>query len=78
MYVFCLHTEQDKAEASVLDVATWEFYVVPTGALNREFEAAKSISLAAVKRMAVACKWEGLKAAVDGIKRAVTPVSAQM
>ncbi len=74
VYVFCLHTGQDKAKADVLDVTAWEFYVVPTTVLNRECGAAKSISLAALRRMAVPCKWGGLKEAIDEINReAVTP-----
>lgn len=71
VYVFCLHTEKDKAKANVLDVAAWDFFVVPTATLNQEFETAKSISLAAVKRLAVACKFDGLKAAVDRVVNAL-------
>jgi|ERR1035437_881357 hypothetical protein len=47
LYVFCVHAEKDKVKANVPDVATWDFYVVATATLNREFGAAKSLSLAA-------------------------------
>jgi hypothetical protein len=73
VYVFCVHAERDKAKANVLDVATWEFYVLPTETLNREFGAAKSLSLVAVRRLAVRCKFGGLKAAVE---QALRPHSA--
>jgi hypothetical protein len=67
IYVFCVHAEKDKSKISVLDVLTWEFYVVPAEILNREFARGKSLSLAAVRRVAVRCRWDGLKAAVDGV-----------
>jgi hypothetical protein len=65
IYVFCLYPERDKSKTNVLDVSAWEFYVVPTEILNREFAAAKSISLTAVKRLVLPCKFVGLRAAVD-------------
>jgi hypothetical protein len=67
VYVFCFHAEKDKAKANVLDVAAWDFFVVPTATLDKEFGAAKSISLAAVKRLAMPCRFAGLKAAVDAV-----------
>lgn len=67
VYVFCLHTAQDKANANVLEVAAWNFFVVPTAMLNQGFGTAKSISLTAVKGLAVACKLDGLKAVVDTV-----------
>ena len=65
IYVFCLHTEKDKSRANVLDVATWEFYVVLTEMLNRKLADAKSISLAALNRLAAPCKFGSLKDGVD-------------
>jgi hypothetical protein len=75
LYVFCHYTERDKAKANVLHVPAWDFYVVSTAILNREFGEAKSLSLEAVKRVAAPCKWEGLKmAVVDQV--AATPQGA--
>jgi len=37
LYVFCHYPEQVKAKVNVLDVSAWDFYVVPTHVLNREF-----------------------------------------
>ncbi|MGD0580624.1 MAG: hypothetical protein ABSC08_17065, partial [Bryobacteraceae bacterium] len=70
IYVFCHYPERDKAKANVLDVPAWDFYVVATPTLNRGFGEAKSLSLAAVRRVAVRCKFDGLKAAVDCVKAA--------
>jgi hypothetical protein len=67
IYVFCLYPERDKSKTNVLNIAAWEFYVVPTEILNRKFAAAKSISLTAVTRISVRCKFESLKAAVDHV-----------
>ena len=67
LYVFCHYPERDKAKANVLDVPAWDFYVVSTAALNQEFGNAKSVSLAAVRRMRIRCKFDGLKAGVDRI-----------
>jgi hypothetical protein len=67
MYVFCLHIERDKSKANILDVSTWEFYVVSTDVLNRDYREAKSLSLAAVYRLAAPCKYDELKTAVDRV-----------
>jgi len=67
VYVFCHYPEKDKARANVLDVPAWDFYVVSTARLDREFGEAKSLSLAAIRRVAVPCKFGGLKAAVDQV-----------
>lgn len=65
VYVFCLYPEREKAKADPLDVPAWDFYVVPTRTLNREFDRAKSLSLAAVQRAGIHAKYSGLRAAVD-------------
>jgi hypothetical protein len=49
----------------VLDVQSWDFYVVPVGMLNSVLVHQKSVSLATVKKHARHCKFEGLRAAVD-------------
>jgi hypothetical protein len=56
--VFGHYPEQDRAKANVLDVAAWDFYVVATEALNRDFAQAKSLSLATVWRVGVRCKFD--------------------
>jgi len=67
VYVFCHYPEQDTLKANVLDVPAWDFYVLSTEALNRDFAQAKSLSLAAVRRVGMRCKFDGLKEAVDRV-----------
>lgn len=67
LYVFCHYPERDKSKANVLDVPAWDFYVVSTETLNREFGEAKSISLASIRRVGARCKFDTLKATVDAI-----------
>lgn len=67
VYVFCHYPEHDRSKANALDVPTWDFYVVATETLNQKCGEAKSLSLAAVKRTAVRCKFDGLKVAVDAL-----------
>ena len=67
VYVFCHYPERDKAKANVLCVAAWDFYVIATETLNREFGDAQSVSLSAIRRTALHCKFDGLKAAVDSV-----------
>jgi hypothetical protein len=65
IYVFCLYPEKVKAKADVLDVPAWDFYVVSTEKLNREFEKKKSLSLSSLEKIAERCKVGGLKAIID-------------
>ena len=65
VYVFAHYPERDKSKIDVLDAAAWDFYVVSTATLNREFKDAKSVSLATVRRIGLRCKVSGLKQAVD-------------
>ncbi len=69
LYVFCHYPERDKTKAKVLDVPAWDFYVVSTAALNRDFGETKSLSLATVRRLAMRCKYGELRAAVDKVLR---------
>lgn len=69
VYIFCVHTEKltARAKVSVYDVSTWQFYIVPTKRLNEEFGDAKSLGISSVQRVADACTFEELKAAVDSV-----------
>jgi len=64
-YIFCHFSEQNKEKANVLNVPAWDFYVMPVEAVNRAFKDQKSVSLSAVRRNAVHCKFTGLREAVD-------------
>ena len=69
VYVFCHYPERDKTKANVLDVPAWDFYVVSTAVLNREFGEAKSLSLATVRRLRTRCKYGELRTAVEQVLR---------
>ena len=47
------YPERDKTNGNVLDVSAWDFYVVSTATLNQEFGETKSLSLSAVRQVAV-------------------------
>lgn len=66
-YVFCLHNERDREQARlrILDVASWEFYVVATALLERQFGERKSVSLTALARLCAPVGYAQLRHAVD-------------
>jgi hypothetical protein len=66
-YVFCHYPVRDKAEANVLDVPRWDFYVASTAALNQAFGENKSLALTVVRRVATRCGFCELRATVDAV-----------
>ena len=67
VYVFCLLSQQVKADINPLDLEQWEFYVVPTAVLDKELGDAQSISLSRVKQFSEILTFNELKKAI-GIK----------
>ncbi|WP_396908164.1 hypothetical protein [Mycolicibacterium sp.] len=66
VYVFCVLEGKDREHIRPLDVAHWQFYVLPTSVLNREVPTQKTIRLGRLKALgARPCTHEQLKAAVD-------------
>ncbi|MDE2706087.1 MAG: hypothetical protein OXI35_13540 [Gemmatimonadota bacterium] len=51
IYVFCLHKHRDKETLDPLDVSQWDFYILPTAALEREAKEQKTIGLASLERL---------------------------
>ena len=51
IYVFCLHKHRDRETLDVLDVSQWDFYILPTAALERETKEQKTIGLASLDRL---------------------------
>jgi len=45
IYVFCLFAHRDPESADPLDISQWEFRILPTETLNREFPTQRRISL---------------------------------
>jgi len=50
VYVFCVVTPKEKHLVNTLDLDQWEFYVIPTPVLDREFGDRKSIALNRVRK----------------------------
>jgi hypothetical protein len=65
VYVFAHYLERDAEKADVLDVGSWDFYVVGTKSLNAKFGDGKSIALASLQRIAKGCKFDALRDRVD-------------
>jgi len=51
-YVFCVYTEKEERNpAKVLDLAKWEFYVVPTKVIDRELSGQKTVAESSIKAL---------------------------
>lgn len=66
LFIFCLFTAQEAASANVLDVAQWEFYVVPTDFLNQHFPSGKELTLVNLRAHAAPLAYADLKLTIDG------------
>lgn len=65
VYVFCVYTEKDAAQANPMRLDDWEFYVVPTKKLDSSCGAQKSIALSSLLQLnPIKTDFTGLKAAV--------------
>ncbi|MFB4163921.1 hypothetical protein ACE1TI_08765 [Alteribacillus sp. JSM 102045] len=64
-YVFCVYTDQNKADYDILDIHRWEFYVLSTAFLNEHFPEQKSISLSTLQKSCRAINYNDLKAEID-------------
>lgn len=70
MYVFALLRHQDRDTVDPLDVAQWEFFVVPTVTLDQRVSGQKSIRLAALLDLVpTRCRFEELAEAVKDAGR---------
>ena len=68
IYVFCLNTGKNEEESYPLDMANWEFYVVPTNVINDNCAPEqKTISLGKVRKLAPLTRYEELKNVIDSI-----------
>ena len=72
IHVFCLNIGTNEEDSYPLDMANWEFYVVPTSVINENCTPAqKSISLGKVRKLAPLTKYEELKNVIDSICEAI-------
>ena len=51
LYIFCLNTGNTKEESNPLHLENWQFYVVPTKAINEKCKDNKTISLGQVQKL---------------------------
>jgi len=64
-FVFCLYTEKDKEKADILNTGKWEFYVVPTAVINKEFAEQKSVGLVKIQELCTLVLYDSLKSRID-------------
>ena len=68
LYVFCLFTAKTK-DVSLLNLDYWEFYVLPTSALNEKVPNQKGIALSSLLKLKpVKTDYTGLSEAIETIK----------
>lgn len=71
VYVFCLNKGNSFAESDPFELSHWEFYVVPTYAINRSYDDRSNLSLRIVQRLSKeygrATSYKLLKAAIDEV-----------
>jgi len=67
VYVFCVHKHTDQDTINPLDAGQWDFYVLPTHALNQEkTKSQKTISLSGLIELnAVKCEYENLSKEIE-------------
>ena len=62
IYIFCLLAHKDQETVSPLQLDQWEFYVVPTHILNKEFKDRKQLSLSALQEICDPINYSEIKA----------------
>lgn len=66
-YVFCLHTDMQRACQSVADVSHWEFFVLSAETINRHFGMQKRVRLSRLKTFCSPVTYGQLKQMVDAV-----------
>ena len=69
LYVFCLLAQKEKHHVNPLDLEQWEFYVIPTCVLDKEFDDRQSISLNQVREYSHAYSFRQLQEAGHRLPR---------
>ncbi len=65
-YVFCLYPEKDSKKINILDVNSWEFYVLTTEKLEMKLGDQKSVGINRLRSMCDSIHYDKLKLAIDG------------
>ncbi|MEN6343181.1 MAG: hypothetical protein ABFC89_11570 [Methanospirillum sp.] len=66
-YVFCLLAERDRDLVDPLDLAQWQFYVLPTPTINRIFGSQKTVSLSRIEECCQAVVFTDLRIEIDRV-----------
>lgn len=70
IYVFCVFTGKEPLHP--LDTSKWDFYVLPTEALDREVPEQKSIRLNSLKKLKpYECQYVDLKKTIENIENSI-------
>jgi hypothetical protein len=78
VYVFALLSHPDRTTIDPLDVGQWEFFVVPTSALDERQRSQQSITLASLRGLAGdPIRYDGLRHAVAMAASEKVPVSRE-
>ena len=68
VYVFCLFACKEAALANPMDLTQWEFYVLPTAALNEKAALQKTASLTTLQKLGAAkCSYNNLCATIHAL-----------
>jgi hypothetical protein len=64
VYVICHCRAPNNTAAAMLDINSWDFYVVPTSILDQALPTQKTAALTTIQRLAVPCGFSNLPATV--------------
>lgn len=67
IYIFCLFTDTDINDYNILNLSSWEFYVVPTSIIDQLFGSRKTLSIDRVRNLGTKSAYDTLKATVDNL-----------
>jgi hypothetical protein len=71
-YIFCLYPETDHENANILDIPSWQFFVLSKEAIDQEFKEQKTVSLKRLQGTTTATDYKNLKFIVDLCLKRVT------
>ena len=66
IYVFCVYTEKNPTKINLLQLESWDFYILPTKVLNEKCGTQKTIGLSPLLKLQPhKADYQGIKAAVQ-------------
>lgn len=64
-FVFCLYPETDVTKADILDIVSWQFFVLSKEFIDKKFNDQKSVSLNVLRKISKPISVKHLKEAID-------------